>query len=100
VKGVLLGGDKKTREGNLVYSGYSPAPQTNSSYEVLALAIVYGAVLDLKSKNPARASEARTWLQLVGLSWCQILGIPDEELERWAANNFAVSPSVHRNWRY
>lgn len=72
----------------------------NDCFAALALAIVYGAVRDLKSKNPARASEARTWLQSVGLSWCQILGIPDEQLAHWAANDFALPPSTHRNWRY
>jgi hypothetical protein len=72
----------------------------NDRYAALALAIVYNAALDLKSKNPARVAEARTWLQWVGLSWCQILGISDEELDHWAANNFALPPSAHRNWRY
>ena len=69
-------------------------------YAALALAVIYGAARDLKSKNPARVSEARAWLQVVGLSWCQILGISDVELDRWAANNFALPSSAHRNWRY
>jgi hypothetical protein len=69
-------------------------------FAALALAIVYNAALDIKSKNPARVAEARMWLQIVGLYSCQILGIPDAELDQWAANNFVLPPSAHRNWRY
>ena len=69
-------------------------------FAALALAIILRAALDLKSKNPARVSEARTWLQFVGLSWCQLLGISEKELTFWAANGFALPPKAHRNWRY
>ena len=69
-------------------------------YVALALAIIYKAALDLKSKNPACAAEAQAWLQLVGLSWCQLLGITDEELTEWVSENFTLPSSVHRNWRY
>jgi len=69
-------------------------------YAALALAVVFKAALDLKSKNPSCALEARTWLQLVGLSWCQLLGISEKELTFWAANGFDLPPNTHRNWRY
>jgi len=69
-------------------------------YVALALAVVLHAALDLKSKNPSREAEARTWLQFVGLSWCQILGVSEKELTSWVANGFTILPSVHRNWRY
>lgn len=69
-------------------------------FAVLALAVVFKAALDLKSKNPACALEARTWLQFVGLSWCQMLGISEKELTFWAANGFTLPPKTHRNWRY
>ena len=36
------------------------------NYGALALAVVYQAALDLHSKNPARASEAKAWLRHVG----------------------------------
>jgi len=38
-------------------------------YIALALAVIYHAVLDLDSDNPARMAEARAWLQFVGLNW-------------------------------
>jgi len=44
--------------------------------------------------------EARTWLQFVGLSWCQLLGISEKELTFWSANSFDLPPNAHRNWRY
>jgi hypothetical protein len=69
-------------------------------YAALALAVVFKAALDLKSKNPSCALEARTWLQFVGLSWCQLLGISEKELTFWAANSFDLPPNAHRNWRY
>jgi len=69
-------------------------------YAALALAVIYHAAMDLKSKNPARVAEARAWLQFVGLSWCHLLGVSEEELKVWAARSFALPPSVHRNWRY
>jgi hypothetical protein len=72
----------------------------DENYAALALAVIHKAVLDLQSNNPACVAEARAWLQWVGLSWCQILGISDEEIDHWAANNFALPPSAHRNWRY
>lgn len=72
----------------------------DENYAALALAVIYKAALDLHSKNPACVAEARAWLQLVGLSWCQILGISEEELDQWAANNFTLPPNGHRNWRY
>ncbi len=69
-------------------------------YVALALAVIHHAALDLESKNPACVAEARVWLQFVGLSWCQILGVSDEELNAWVENDFALPSSVHRNWRY
>jgi hypothetical protein len=69
-------------------------------FAALALAVILRAALDLKSKNRARVSEARTWLQFVGLSWCQLLGISEKELTFWAANGFALPLKAHRNWRY
>ncbi|OJX47177.1 MAG: hypothetical protein BGO78_17025 [Chloroflexi bacterium 44-23] len=69
-------------------------------YATLALAVLFRAALDLKSKNPARVSEARTWLQFVGLSWCQMLGISEKEISTWVASNFTLPPNAHRNWRY
>jgi hypothetical protein len=69
-------------------------------YAALALAIVYNAALDIKSENPALVAEARAWLQLVGLSWCQILDVPEKELADWVANDFDLQSSAHRNWRY
>lgn len=69
-------------------------------YVVLALAVVFKAALDLQSKNPACALEARTWLQFVGLSWCQMLGISEKEISTWVAGNFTLPPNAHRNWRY
>ena len=69
-------------------------------YTALALAVIYHAVLDLESDNPARVTEARTWLQFVGLNWCELLGVSEEELEAWVAGGFALPPSAHRNWRY
>ena len=72
----------------------------DENYAALALAVIYKAALDLHSKNPACVAEARAWLQLVGLSWCQTLGISEEELDQWVANNFALPSNGHRNWRY
>jgi hypothetical protein len=72
----------------------------HDSYVALALAVIHHAAMDLESENPARVAEARAWLQIVGLSWCQILGVSEEELNFWAANDFILPPSVHRNWRY
>ena len=69
-------------------------------YAVLALAVVFKAASDLKSKNPTCALEARTWLQFVGLSWCQLLGISEKEISKWTASNFSLLPNAHRNWRY
>ena len=69
-------------------------------YAALALAVVLKAALDLQSKNPACALEARTWLQFVGLSWCQMLGISEKEISTWVAGNFTLPPNAHRNWRY
>lgn len=69
-------------------------------YIALALAVIHHAAVDLESENPARVAEARAWLQFVGLSWCQMIGVSEEELNTWAANNFSLPPSVHRNWRY
>lgn len=69
-------------------------------YVALALAVIHHAAMDLESENPARVAEASTWLQFVGLSWCQIIGVSEEELKAWVANGFALPPSVHRNWRY
>jgi hypothetical protein len=69
-------------------------------YAVLALAVVFKAALDLKSKNPTCALEARTWLQFVGLSWCQMLGISEKEISKWIASNFSLPSNTHRNWRY
>ncbi len=69
-------------------------------YVALALAVIHHAAMDLESENPARVAEASAWLQFVGLSWCQILGVSEEELKAWATKGFALPPSVHRNWRY
>ena len=69
-------------------------------YVALALAVIHHAAMDLESENPARVAEASAWLQFVGLNWCQILGVSEEELKTWVANGFALPPSVHRNWRY
>ncbi len=69
-------------------------------YAVLALAVVFKAALDLKSKNPTCVLEARTWLQFVGLSWCQMLGISEKEISKWVAGNYSLPPNAHRNWRY
>ena len=69
-------------------------------YAALALAVVYGAARDLMSKNPARVSEARAWLQLVGLSWCQMLGVSESQLDDWAKKGYTIPFSSHRNWRY
>ena len=69
-------------------------------YVALALAVIHHAAMDLESENPARVAEASAWLQFVGLSWCQILGVPEEELKAWETKSFALPPSVHRNWRY
>jgi hypothetical protein len=69
-------------------------------YVALALAVIHHAAMDLESENPARVAEASAWLQFVGLSWCQILGVSEEELKTWVANGFALPPSIHRNWRY
>ena len=69
-------------------------------YVALALAVIHHAALDLESENLARASEARTWLQFVGLSWCQMLGVSEKELKTWMAKGFALPPTFHRNWRY
>ncbi len=72
----------------------------DENYAALALAVIHKAALDLHSKNPACVAEARAWLQFVGLSWCQILGVSEEELEQWAVSNFTLPPNIHRNWRY
>ncbi|MCX6054796.1 MAG: hypothetical protein NTZ74_07775 [Chloroflexi bacterium] len=69
-------------------------------FAALALAVILRAALDLKSKNPACALEARTWLQFVGLSWFQMLGISEKEISKWVASNFSLPPNAHRNWRY
>ncbi len=69
-------------------------------YIALALAVIYHAVSDLESNNPARVSEAQAWLQFVGLNWCQLLGVSEETLNAWVAAGFAMPPSAHRNWRY
>ncbi len=72
----------------------------NGNYAALALAIIHKAALDLHSSNPACAAEARAWLVLVGISWCQMLGVTDSQLAAWEANHFALPPESHRNWRY
>jgi len=69
-------------------------------YAALALAIVYNAALDVKSNNPALVAEARAWLLLVGLSWCEILDVSEKDFAGWVANDFDLPTSSHRNWRY
>ncbi|GAP11284.1 hypothetical protein BECAL_02470 [Bellilinea caldifistulae] len=66
-------------------------------YIDLALAMIYHPVLDLESDNPACVTEARTWFQFVGLNWCELLGVSEEELEAWVAGGFTLPPSTHRN---
>jgi len=70
------------------------------NYGALALAVVYQAALDLHSKNPARASEAKAWLRHEGIGWCQMLGIQETQLVAWEVNSFNLPPGTHRNWRY
>jgi len=70
------------------------------NYAALALAIIHKAALDLHSSNPACAAEARAWLILIGISWCQMLGISETQLAGWEKKGFALSNSPHRNWRY
>lgn len=72
----------------------------NANYAALALAIIHKAALDLHSRNPACASEARAWVMLIGISWCQMLGVTESQLSAWEANHFALPPGSHRNWRY
>lgn len=45
-----------------------------------ALVVLHHAEASLESENPACVAEARTWLQFVGLSSCQVLGVSEEEL--------------------
>jgi hypothetical protein len=69
-------------------------------YAALALAVIYHAAKDLESDNPSCVAEARAWLQIVGINWCQILGIPEEDMSIWISNDFNLPKSKHRNWRY
>jgi hypothetical protein len=72
----------------------------NGNYAALALAIIHKAALDMHSRNPACASEARAWLMLIGISWCQMLGVTEAQLAAWEGNHFALPSGSHRNWRY
>jgi hypothetical protein len=72
----------------------------DENYASLALAIIHKAALDLNSSNPSCAAEAQAWLVLVGISWCQMLGVTEAQLAAWAGNNYILPLSRHRNWRY
>ena len=72
----------------------------DENYAALALAIIHKAALDLNSSNPSCAAEAQAWLVLVGMSWCQMLGITETQLAAWAKKKYALPSSTHRNWRY
>lgn len=69
-------------------------------WAALALAVVIQAAEDVHQGYPALASEARAWLQTVGLSWCQALDVPDWDLKQWVLEDYKFSDSPHRNWRY
>jgi hypothetical protein len=69
-------------------------------WAALAMAVVFQAAQDVQSENPACVSEARTWLQFVGLGWCQVLDVPDFVLTQWAMRGFELPDVPHRNWRY
>ena len=69
-------------------------------WAALALAVVVQAAEDARKGYPALAAEARAWLLLVGLGWCQALDVPDDALKRWAKTGFQLSDGPHRNWRY
>jgi len=66
----------------------------------LALEVVIQAAEDVHHGYPALASEARAWLQTVGLNWCQALDVPDWDLKKWVLEDYKFSDSPHRNWRY
>jgi hypothetical protein len=87
--------------GNPALAKHKPIQTTPiENYGALVLAVVYQAALDLHSKNPACASEAKVWLRHVGISWCQMLGIQETQLAAWEEDNFNLPPTTHRNWRY
>lgn len=69
-------------------------------WAALALAVVIQAAEDVQNGYPALASEARAWLLMVGLGWCQALDVPDDALKQWAKTGFLLSDGPHRNWRY
>ena len=66
----------------------------------LALAVIYQAAQDAQTGHPALALEAKRWLKIVGISWCQIVDIPENVLENWSNNSFRLSANPKRNWRY
>jgi hypothetical protein len=72
----------------------------DDKYFTLALAIILQAVKDTNYSSSYRASEAKKWLTEIGVHWCHAMGISDEVLSDWKANNFQLPPTTHRNWRY
>lgn len=77
-----------------------PKERSSDPYDVLMLAVILQAAVDLHSSNPACAAEALSWLRQEGLNWCLMLGILDDDFNAWANGGFKLPPSAHRNWRY
>ncbi|NLG96761.1 MAG: hypothetical protein GX491_05325 [Chloroflexi bacterium] len=69
-------------------------------WAALALAVILQAAEDTQMGYPALAAEARAWLLMVGLGWCQALDVPDDALKQWVKTGFQLSDNSHRNWRY
>ena len=66
----------------------------------LALAVVYQAALDVQNGHPALAIDAKRWLEVVGLDWCEILDVPESTLMKWSNIDFRIVEPSQRNWRY
>ena len=66
----------------------------------LALAVICQAVLDVQNGHPALTTEAKRWLEVVGLDWCDLLDVPEDTLKNWVENDYKTVELHRRNWRY
>jgi hypothetical protein len=66
----------------------------------LALAVVYQAAQDAQNGHPALAADAKQWLEVVGVNWCQVLDVPERTLAKWFKMDFWIVKNSQRNWRY
>lgn len=74
--------------------------QEHDPWITLALAIVYQAAVDAENGHPALATDAKLWLEYIGLYWCEMLNVPINILENWSSSDFRLIGVPQRNWRY